>query len=79
MDKQYKTTIINRAKLKKYALKVAQEINPQINRVSPYFIDEMEEELEVLIQERIAFHKGKSKTLKPSYKIDYKTGQRIYD
>lgn len=64
LPESYETTIINRAKLRRFALEFCKDKRPQFKRVSPEFLDRITEEIEILVKEEILFSKEESKTLK---------------
>jgi len=62
--RKYNISVLNRAYTRDYALDLCSKLRPQFTRVSPDFIDELEDVVKTLIKEKILFVETKSKTLK---------------
>ena len=58
------TTVINRTKVNNFTKEVIKEIRPNISRISPLFLDKVNEGTKLLIKDLVLKFKSKQKTLK---------------
>jgi len=56
--------VINRTSTQKVALKVCEEKRPQFTRVSPIWLDKLNKDVILLIEDRILHNTSKQKTLR---------------
>jgi|TARA_R100000084_G_C4587776_1_gene116927 hypothetical protein len=56
--------IINRASCKKFAEEVIKNKRPDISRIAPSFLDKVNKETKILIEDLILSHKEKQKTIR---------------
>ena len=56
--------VINRTSTQKVALKVCEEKRPQFTRVSPIWLDKLNRDVILLIEDRILHNTSKQKTLR---------------
>jgi hypothetical protein len=56
--------VINRTSSQKQALEICKEKRPQFTRVSPVWLDNLNEDVILLIEERILHNNSKQKTLR---------------
>jgi len=57
-------SVINRTSAQKVALKVCEEKRPQFTRVSPIWLDKLNEKIILLIEDEILHNTSKQKTLR---------------
>ncbi len=57
-------TVINRAACKKFTEQIIKEKRPQISRISPLFLDNVNKTTKILIQDLVLKSKENEKTLK---------------
>jgi len=61
---KYNVGLLNKYKVRDYALELSKQVRPQFTRVSPQFIDDLEDLIKMAIREKIVFSETKKRTLK---------------